>query len=44
MTAKKIIENHYNNKTDFFNPVHQTKYSDDKQTQNVTAEIRIKKR
>lgn len=45
MTAKKIIENHYNNKTDFSTLYIKSsaRYSDDKQTQNVTAEIRIKK-
>lgn len=45
LTAEKIIENHYNNKSDF-STLHiraNAKYKDDKQTQSVTAEIKIKK-
>ncbi|WP_426094250.1 DUF4292 domain-containing protein [Flavobacterium sp. DSR2-3-3] len=45
MTAKKIIENHYNNKNEFSTLYIKSnaRYADDKQTQNVTAEIKIKK-
>ncbi|MNX63467.1 hypothetical protein D3C86_944660 [compost metagenome] len=45
MTADKIIENHYNNKNNFSTLYIKAnaRYSDDKQTQNVTAEIKIKK-
>jgi hypothetical protein len=44
MKAAKIIGNHYNNKSNFSTLyIEQIKYADDKQTQNVTAEIKIKK-
>jgi hypothetical protein len=45
LRANKIIENYYNNKTDFSTLYIKSnaKYSDGKQTQNVTAEIKIKK-
>lgn len=45
LTAEKIIENHYNNKTDFSTLYIKAsaRYQDDKQTQNVQAEIKIKK-
>ena len=45
MTANKIIENYYNNKIDFSTLYIKSnvQYADDKQTQNVTAEIKIKK-
>ena len=45
MTAKKIIENYYNNKNQFSTLYIKSnaRYADDKQTQNVTAEIKIKK-
>lgn len=45
LTAAKIIENHYNNKNDFSTLYIKSKaqYADNKQTQNVTAEIKIKK-
>jgi len=45
LSADKIINNHYSNKTEFstLNIKASTKYQDDKQTQNVQAEIRIKK-
>lgn len=45
MKATKIISNHYNNKSDFSTLYIRgsAKYADDKQTQNVTAEIKIKK-
>ena len=45
MSAKKIIENYYNNKNQFSTLYIKSsaRYSDSKQTQNVTAEIRIKK-
>lgn len=45
LTAKKIIASHYNNKSDFSTLYIKAnaRYSDDKQSQNVTAEIRIKK-
>jgi hypothetical protein len=45
MTAERIIKNHYANKNDF-NTLYiksNVKYSDEKQTQNLTAEIKIKK-
>lgn len=43
--ASTIIENYYNNKIDFSTLYIKSnvQYADDKQTQNVTAEIRIKK-
>lgn len=45
LTAEKIIENHYNNKKDFSTLYIKAnaKYNDEKQSQSVTAEIRIKK-
>ncbi len=45
LSADKIINNHYSNKTEFstLNIKASAKYQDDKQTQNVQAEIRIKK-
>jgi hypothetical protein len=45
MTAERIIKSHYANKSDFKTLYIKSnvKYSDDKQTQNVTAEIKIKK-
>jgi hypothetical protein len=45
MKASKIIDNHYNNKSDFSTLYIKAnaRYSDAKQTQNVTAEIKIKK-
>jgi len=45
LSSKKIIENHYNNKTNFSTLYIKAnaRYADDKQTQNVTAEIKIKK-
>ncbi|WP_367756383.1 DUF4292 domain-containing protein [Flavobacterium sp. WC2430] len=45
LAAKKIIASHYNNKSDFSTLYIKAnaRYSDDKQSQNVTAEIRIKK-
>ena len=45
MSAKKIIENYYKNKNQFSTLYIKSsaRYSDNKQTQNVTAEIRIKK-
>ncbi|MES2747164.1 MAG: DUF4292 domain-containing protein [Bacteroidota bacterium] len=45
LSADKIIENHYNNKNDFSTLYIKAnaKYKDDKQSQNVTAEIKIKK-
>jgi hypothetical protein len=45
IAAQKIIENHYNNKTDFSTLYIKAgaKYQDDKQSQNVQADIRIKK-
>jgi hypothetical protein len=43
MKAAKIIGNHYNNKSNFLHYILNAKYADDKQTQNVTAEIKIKK-
>ena len=43
--AKSIIENHYNNKTDFSTLYIKSKvhFENEKQNQNVTAEIKIKK-
>lgn len=45
MNANKIIENYNNNKIEFSTLYIKSnvQYSDDKQTQNVTAEIKIKK-
>ena len=45
LTADKIIENHYNNKNNFSTLYIKSnaRYVDDKQIQNVTAEIKIKK-
>ena len=45
LSAKKIIENYYTNKNEFSTLYIKSsaRYADDKQTQNVTAEIRIKK-
>lgn len=45
LKSSKIIANHYNNKTEFSTLYIKAnaKYSDDKQSQNVTAEIKIKK-
>ena len=45
LTADEIIENHYNNKNNFSTLYIKSnaRYVDDKQTQNVTAEIKIKK-
>jgi hypothetical protein len=45
LTANKIIENHYNNKKNFSTLYIKSdvRYADEKQTQNVTAEIKIKK-
>ncbi len=45
ITTDKIIENHYNNKKDFSTLYIKSsaKYKDEKQSQSVTAEIRIKK-
>ena len=45
LSAKKIIENYYTNKNEFSTLYinSSARYADDKQTQNVTAEIRIKK-
>jgi hypothetical protein len=45
ISATEVIANHYNNKTNF-NSVYiksNVRFSDEKQTQNVTAEIKIKK-
>jgi hypothetical protein len=45
VTAERIIKNHYANKNDF-NTLYiksNVKYSDEKQSQNLTAEIKIKK-
>jgi len=45
MSAERIIKNHYVNKNDF-NTLYiksNVRYSDDKQSQNLTAEIKIKK-
>ena len=46
LTADKVIANHYNNKTEFSTLYIKAsaKYSDDKQSQSVTAEIKIKKK
>ena len=43
--TNKIIENHYNNKSDFSTLYIKSsvKFDDGKQSQNVTAEIKIKK-
>ena len=45
LTANKIIEKYYNNKNNFSTLYIKSnaRYADDKQTQNVTAEIKIKK-
>lgn len=45
MSSNKIIENHYKNKNDFKTLYIKAnaKYRDEKQSQNVTAEIKIKK-
>jgi opacity protein-like surface antigen len=45
LKASKIIANHYNNKSDFSTLYIKAdaKYSDDRSSQNVTAEIKIKK-
>ncbi len=45
INSQKIIENHYNNKSDFSTLYIRSsaKYRDDKQSQNVSAEIKIKK-
>jgi hypothetical protein len=45
MNAQRIIEQHYGNKNDFSTLYIRSsaKYRDDKQTQNVSAEIKIKK-
>ncbi|AYN05883.1 DUF4292 domain-containing protein [Flavobacterium sp. 140616W15] len=45
ISANKIIDGHYNNKLQFSTLYIKAsaKYSDDKQSQNVTAEIKIKK-
>lgn len=45
LTSDKVIENHYNNKTDFSTLYIKAnvKYNDEKQSQSVTAEIKIKK-
>jgi opacity protein-like surface antigen len=45
LKSSKIIANHYNNKSDFSTLYIKAdaKYSDDRSSQNVTAEIRIKK-
>ena len=45
MSANKIIENYHNNKIEFSTLYIKSnvQYADDKQTQNVTAEIKIKK-
>jgi hypothetical protein len=45
MKANKIIENHYNNKSNFATLYVKAnvRYADGKQSQNVTAEIKIKK-
>ena len=45
MSVNKIIENYYNNKSQFSTLYIKSnvRYADNKQTQNVTAEIRIKK-
>ena len=43
--ASKIVDNHYSNKSDFSSLYIKAnaRFSDEKQTQNVTAEIKIKK-
>ena len=45
LTSDKVIANHYNNKTEFSTLYIKAnaKYKDDKQSQSVTAEIKIKK-
>jgi len=45
LSAEKVIENHYNNKSDFSTLYIKAsaRYEDAKQSQNVTAEIKIKK-
>jgi hypothetical protein len=45
ITAQKMITNHYNNKIDFstLSINADASYADEKQSQNVTAEIKIKK-
>lgn len=45
LSADKVIENHYNNKIEFSTLYIKAnaKYKDDKQSQSVTAEIKIKK-
>jgi hypothetical protein len=45
LSADKVIENHYNNKNEFSTLYIKAnaKYKDDKMSQNVTAEIKIKK-
>ena len=45
LSSEKIIKNYYTNKSDFTTLYIKSnvKYSDEKQTQNVTAEIKIKK-
>jgi len=45
LTSEKIIESHYNNKKDFSTVYIKAsaRYKDESQTQNVTAEIKIKK-
>ena len=45
MTAERIIKNYYTNKSEFTTLYIKSnvKYSDEKQTQNLTAEIKIKK-
>jgi Domain of unknown function (DUF4292) len=45
LTSDKIIDNHYNNKKDFSTLYIKSSahYEDEKQSQNVTAEIKIKK-
>jgi hypothetical protein len=45
LKSSKIIANHYNNKTEFSTLYIKAnaRYSDDRQAQNVTAEIKIKK-
>lgn len=45
MKAAKIIDNHYSNKSDFSTLYIKAnaRFSDEKQTQNVTAEIKIRK-
>jgi hypothetical protein len=44
MKATKIITNHYNNKVIFSVYIRADANMNDKQTQNVTAEIKIKRR